>query len=113
MKIHINKDKVFDGFKAAGIVTFNLAVNALAVVLQNWADGAVDRKKYTVVSGANYGDAVSAIMSSDMLSRDMHEAVNCIPRNEDSSLYDGIIAVAKSSAISHYKKETIKEMCSK
>lgn len=69
----------------------------------------VDAVKYS--GEVDYGDAVDAIMSSDMLSSYKEKAVLVLKKGEDSQFYKAIIKVAKSDMMSSYKCETIKKMC--
>lgn len=69
----------------------------------------LDAVKYS--GEVDYGDAVDAIMSSDMLSSYKEKAVTVLKKGEDSQFYKAIIRVAKSDMMSSYKCDTIKKMC--
>lgn len=60
---------------------------------------------------AGYGDAVEAIMQSNMYSHDKGDAVKALPRDEHIEFYKAIISIATSRAYSHEKKDMIVNMC--
>lgn len=58
---------------------------------------------------AGYGDAMSAIMKSNMYSHNKREAAEALKRTEDSEYYKAIIHIAQDSRLySHDKVELIK-----
>lgn len=60
---------------------------------------------------ADYGDAVNAIMSSNMWSEDKKEAVQALSKGESAAFYKAVIKIANSNMWSADKAETIMEMC--
>lgn len=59
-----------------------------------------------------YGDAVSAIVNSDMLSCDQEKALAVLRRDETSDFYKAIIETARAtSMLSNTKKNVIISMC--
>lgn len=77
-------------------------------------------KKYTVTysngsddfggheGAVGYGDAVAAVMKSDMYDRYKKEAVSIIARDGSSEYYKAIIAIAGSKDYDRYRLEMIK-----
>lgn len=69
----------------------------------------VDTARYCGKVG--YSDAVSAIMSSGMLSSDKNEAVTSLPKNGDAELYRAVIQIVRSGMLSSDKVKTIQNIC--
>lgn len=57
-----------------------------------------------------YGDAVNAIMSSDMWSADKNKAVMVLSKEENSEFYKAVIHIANSDMWSADKVRAIKNM---
>ena len=61
----------------------------------------------------DYGDAVDAIMNSDMLGSYKKEATTALIKHQSSSFYKAIINIVNSDMLGSYKVETIKQLCQK
>ena len=61
----------------------------------------------------DYGDAVHAIMNSDMLSSYKTKAVEILPKDGNSDLYKAIIGVVRSDMLSSNKVKSIENICEK
>jgi hypothetical protein len=59
---------------------------------------------------ADYGDAVEAIMDSDMFSSDKEKAMEALKVDGDSGYYKAVIHVANSDTFSSSKAKTIMSM---
>lgn len=59
---------------------------------------------------ADYGDVISAILQSGMLSSDQATVTSMIPRNGDRRLYKAIILVVNSSMLTSDKIKTIRNL---
>lgn len=101
MKINFNKEDVTKVGKTALLSLLVLAGTVASAVLKKEAEGSV------VTPDADYGAAINAVMNSDMMSSHMRDAVEAIPKDATSSLYSGIISIAKGSAMSAIKRDTI------
>lgn len=67
-------------------------------------------RKYTTYERVNYGDAVEAIMSSDMYSHDKSKMVGLLKQNADSAYYSAVIAIVKSDMFSHEKIKSVENI---
>lgn len=106
MNISINKDKVMKYAKKG----CEIAVYVGGIVLSYVSvRDVVDAVKYS--GEVDYGDAVDAIMSSDMMSSYKEQAVTMLKKDADSQFYKAIIRVVKSDMMSSYKCDTIRKMC--
>ncbi len=117
MKIKITKEGALKASKALCVafanVLFDTAADALYSKLET--NRRTGRRYFVDVVGGDvtYGDAISAIMNSDMMSCHMREAAEAVPRGEDSGFYQGIIAATKGSAMSCHKRDLIENICKK
>lgn len=68
----------------------------------------LDMTRYSGEVG--YGDAVNAIMTSNMYSSDKNKAVSILKRDETSDFYKAVINVARGNAYSSDKVRTISNM---
>lgn len=64
----------------------------------------------TTYGRLNYGDAVQAIMSSDMFSNDKTKAIGMIKQSADSAYYSAVIAIVKSDMFSCNKLKSIENI---
>lgn len=67
-------------------------------------------RKYTTYERVNYGDAVQAVMSSDMYSHDKSKVVGLLKQNADSAYYSAVIAIVKSDMFSHEKIKSVENI---
>ena len=108
-KINITKEQVINGIKFVGLIALASAGTIAKNSLQNSADYKLNQKRY---ANADYTDAIEAVMNSDMWSSDKRQIIDTIPRNGDTSLYSGIIAIAKGNSLwSSDRRHSIIKMC--
>lgn len=67
-------------------------------------------RKHTTYERVNYGDAVQAVMSSDMYSHDKSKVVGLLKQNADSAYYSAVIAIVKSDMFSHEKIKSVENI---
>lgn len=58
-----------------------------------------------------YGDAIGAIMNSNMMSSYKKQAVALVPDSGSEELYRAIISIVKSNMMESYKVESIESIC--
>ena len=61
-------------------------------------------------SEANYGNAVKAVMNSDMFPSHKNDTVSILPMNQTSSFYIGVIETVNSDMFSSNKVSCVKSM---
>lgn len=106
MNISINKDKMIKYTKKGCEIAGYIGGIVLSYVSVR---DVIDTVKYS--GEVDYGDAVDAIMSSDMMSSYKEQAVTTLKKDESSQFYKAIIRVVKSDMMSSYKCDTIRKMC--
>ena len=67
-------------------------------------------RKSTTYVRVDYGDAVQAVMSSDMYSHDKSKVVGLLKQNADSAYYGAVIAIVESDMFSHEKIKAIENV---
>lgn len=67
-------------------------------------------RKITTYERFDYGDAVKAVMSSDMYSHDKSKVVGLLKQNADSAYYGAVIAIVESDMFSHEKIKAIENI---
>lgn len=103
--MNINKDELMKCAKKA--VEIAVYVGGIALSYVSVRD-VIDGIKYS--GEVDYGDAVDAIMSSDMMSSYKEQAVTTLKKDESSQFYKAVIRVIKSDMMSSYKVDTIRKM---
>lgn len=71
---------------------------------------ASNNKRITNYGWVNYGDAVQAVMSSDMYSHDKSKVVGLLKQNADQAYYNAVISIVKSDMFSHEKIKSIESI---
>lgn len=105
MKINVDKEKVGRLLKDG----CSLVVFALMMTLPHITEKNVSTMK-RYIGKANYSDAVSAIMASDMFGSYKNEIIELLKKGEDTEYYSSVIQVVNSDMFGSYKVDAIKKI---
>lgn len=104
-KININKEVIGKvAKKCANVMVFGLAMILPHLTEKNMAT----MKHY--IGKANYSDAISAIMGSDILGSHKKELVEIVKRNETNEYYGTIIEIVNSDTLGSYKVDMVRKI---
>ena len=107
MKFKITKETVGKIGKIGGILTlYGLATMVSRVSVNDL----IDNIRYS--GDVSYGDAICAIMDSDMLDSYKKEAMKLLKKEQDVEYYKMIIKIVRSDMLSSYKIEAITNLSS-
>ena len=108
----LNNEYVQKGLTTVGNVVKTGISIVGPVLISAVATGAVkqlqDKTRFCGVVG--YGDAVKAILESDLYSSAMEEAISILEKDKDQEYYKAIIRVVDSNTYSSAKLRMIKEI---
>ena len=104
-KININKGVIGRVAKNCASV----AVFGIAMVLPHLTEKNMATVKH-YIGKANYSDAISAIMGSDMFGSYKKELVEIVKRNETNEYYGTIIEIINSDTFGSYKVDMIRKI---
>lgn len=85
----------------------SIAFTGLAMLLPYVTERNVATIKY-YIGKANYSDAVTIIMKSDMLSSYKNEVMEMLKKNEDAEYYRAVIQVVNSDMLGSRKVDAIR-----
>ena len=107
MSIKIDKEQIGKVIVGTGkVLVFGLSCLALIVPHVENSISAVKR----MTAKADYGEAIRAIMNSDMLGSHQRDSVEAVQKNRDESYYKAVIEIANSDMLGSHKVETIKKI---
>ena len=106
----LNKNVSETAVKVAKGVLKGIALVVIAGVLSS-KSGNHKTTNCSSHSDYEYGDAVGAIMNSDMLDSDKTKVASVIQLNYSTEIYKAIVYVAESDMLSSKKRETILNIC--
>lgn len=111
----LNNEYVKKGLTTVGNVLKTGFSIVAPIVVTTLATGAAkqlqDKAQFCGVVG--YGDAVKAILESNMYSSGMEEAISLLEKGRDSEYYKAVIRVVGSNTYSSAKLRMIKEISGK
>lgn len=105
MKLNIDKEAI--GKVAKGCASF--AVFTIAMILPHVTEKNVATMKH-YIGKADYSDAVSAIMGSDMFGSYKNEIMDLLKRDETAEYYGAIIEIINSDMFGSYKVDAIRKI---
>lgn len=104
-KININKEAIGKVAKnCANIMVFGLAMILPHITEKNM----ITVKHY--IGKANYSDAISAIMGSDMFGSYKKELIEIVKKDETNEYYGTIIEIVNSDTFGSYKVDMIRKI---
>lgn len=108
MKINITKEQVGSFLKNGGKLALTALVIGFASLVK---DKACAPQCY--IGNVDYGDAVSAILSSDMFDSNKTRAIELLKRDESADYYRAVISAINSSMFDSNKIRTIETLSGK
>jgi hypothetical protein len=108
MKIKITKEQVGKVLVKGG----KLALSALAIGFASLIRDKASNAQY-YIGDVGYGDAIGAILNSDMFDSTKTEAIELLKRDESVDYYRAVIAAVNSSMFDMSKIQTIKKLSEK
>lgn len=100
----------FVGKVGHGIVEGCKVALCVGLISLPYLSASSNNRKSTTYERVNYGDAVRAVMSSDMYSHDKSKVVELLKQHADSAYYSAVIAIVKSDMYSHERIKSIENI---
>ncbi len=108
MKINITKEQVGSALKSGGKLVLTAFIIGFASLVK---DKACSTQTY--IGEVGYGDAVSAILSSDMFDYNKTKAIELLKRDESGEYYRAVISAINSELFDSNKIRTIETLSKK
>lgn len=106
MKLKITKETIGSMAKFGGmVILYGLA----AMVSRTNTKDVIDNVRYS--GDVKYGDAISAIMDSDMFDSNKNRAMEMLKKNGESDYYRAVIKIIRSDMFDSSKIKAITILC--
>ena len=106
--MNINWSNVGKKARDVAIAAFNLAL-IWRFLQPSRKYGEYEARKHGNMT-ASYGEAVKAIVHSDMLDSYKRDVVGLLKTNGDVEYYESVISIVNSNMLDSYKKEMVKTL---